>query len=126
MGRPRRELTEKEKAACGKNEFIDPQGYIRIRRPGAPGGNVMKHRVTMEAVIGRPLNKNERVKFLDGDRLNCNADNLYISVVGTVDPNRVVAKLHTEKRRLLERVEEIDKELALMNGEATLDKPWES
>jgi hypothetical protein len=127
MPRPKRAPTEQEqKANLEENEFLDNNGYVRVRVKGAPGGNVMKHRLVMEQVLGRPLKSNEKIKRKNGDKLDNNPGNLYVVVNGAVDPHRVEAKLHTERRRLMKRVEEIDRELKLLTGEEKLDKPWEA
>lgn len=124
MARPRREPTEEEKAACGKNEFIDPQGYIRIRDNTVKGGNILKHRRVMEEHLGRPLKSTEKIKRKDGNKLNNAISNLYVVVNGTPDPNAAERKLRTERAKLQARMDEIDQELRLMSGEEVLAQPW--
>lgn len=125
MVRPRRELTDEEKAACGKNEFIDPNGYVRIRDPKAKGGNVMKHRRVMEEKLGRPLLPNEKVKRRDNNKLNNDPDNLYVVLNGQPDPHAHERRLLVERAKLQKRIDEIDQELKLMSGELVADKPWD-
>jgi HNH endonuclease len=124
-GRAKRERTpQEEELNLPDNEFIDNQGYVRIRDATVKGGSVLKHRVVMQEKLGRPLRSDEKVKRLDLDRLNNDPDNLYVVRKGEGDPFRTVAKLQKERRLLVERIKEIDKELSNFNGQE-LPKPWE-
>jgi hypothetical protein len=124
VARPRRETTEEEVAACGKNEFIDPQGYIRIRDSKEKGGNVLKHKKVMEAHLGRPMKPGEKIRRKDGNKLNNDLSNLYVVVNGQPDPNFAERKLLTERAKLQKRIDEIDRELRLIKGEEVLEQPW--
>ncbi|MBU1092565.1 HNH endonuclease [Patescibacteria group bacterium] len=46
--------------------------------PKAVKGYVFEHRLVAEKIIGRPLNKNEIVHHLDGNRLNNTVENIVI------------------------------------------------
>jgi hypothetical protein len=125
MARTRRERTpQEEELNLPDNEFIDNQGYVRVRNLSVKGGSILKHRVVMEEKLGRPLRSDEKVKRLDLDKLNNDPDNLYVVRKGEGDPLREVAKLQKERRLLVERIKEIDKELSNFNGQE-LPKPWE-
>jgi HNH endonuclease len=125
MARTRRERTpQEEELNLPDNEFIDNQGYVRVRNASVKGGSILKHRVVMEEKLGRPLRSDEKVKRLDLDKLNNDPDNLYVVRKGEGDPLREVAKLQKERRLLVERIKEIDKELSNFNGQE-LPKPWE-
>ena len=91
-----------QKAKVGDTR-IAPNGYHYTR---TKAGWVLTHRLTAERKLGRPLSKDERVRFVDGDRTNYS------------DPNNIevyeVRRGSIAKRRaqLEARKEAIEAELA--------------
>lgn len=65
----------KKRAEEGR-ESIGEDGYVRTY--DANGKWRLKHRIVMEAKLGRPLLRSEVVIFLDKDKTNCSPDNLTI------------------------------------------------
>ena len=59
------------------------RGYIYIYKPEHPNresnGYMLEHRLVMEEELGRYLTKEERVHHIDGDKINNNPENLYIT-----------------------------------------------
>jgi hypothetical protein len=45
---------------------------------------VLLHRYLIEQATGRKLNSNDMIYFLDGDHLNCDIDNLFLTTCGTL------------------------------------------
>jgi hypothetical protein len=54
-----------------------PEGHI-TRSRAIRGGFAMKHIITMEQKLGRPLTGNEKVHHIDFDKRNCTIDNLHL------------------------------------------------
>lgn len=59
---------------------INSQGYVLVYSPNHPNktasNKVREHRLVVESIIGRYLEKNEDVHHIDGDKLNNSIDNL--------------------------------------------------
>ena len=54
-------------------------GYVRVHMPGHPAavqGNVLQHRVVMEAYLGRYLTRSEDVHHINGNRADNRIENL--------------------------------------------------
>lgn len=68
------------KARAGKQNPPSSDGFIRAY--DEEGNYGLLHRQVMTKKLGRPLARNEQVAFRDGDKSNCNPDNLYIRVAG--------------------------------------------
>lgn len=62
------------------DERVAPNGYHYVKRKK---GWVLKHHVIAEKKLGRPVRKNERVYFKDGDRNNFDEDNIEVRRVRT-------------------------------------------
>jgi hypothetical protein len=63
--------------------IIKPSGYVMVWRPGHPRadkhhGYVYQHILVMEEILGRPLDKDEQVHHLDGNRSNNSRENLIV------------------------------------------------
>ena len=54
--------------------YINSDGYLRIS--AGPLRNVYVHRLVLEAKLGRPLAEDEEAHHINGDKLDCRADNL--------------------------------------------------
>lgn len=59
------------------SESITRDGYVLLKI-GEPNIWEFKHILVMQSILGRKLEQNEIVRFLDGNRQNCDPDNLYI------------------------------------------------
>jgi hypothetical protein len=107
MSRTHREQTAEEKAlGLADNEFLDPNGYIRVRDHTRVGGSVLKHRLVMEREIGRPLRKDEQVRFKGKDKHDVTVGNLRLV---TTDGNRgdILKKIQAKERKIQELQDEI-------------------
>jgi hypothetical protein len=69
---------------------VDGKGYPVIK--AGPLRDVRIHRLIAEAMIGRPLRKDEDVHHKDGNKLNCHPSNL--QVLGHNEHGSVSAKQH--------------------------------
>jgi hypothetical protein len=64
--------------SCGNYPLIKiPDGHI-TRNTSMRSGFAMKHIITMEQKLGRPLTGNEKVHHIDFDKRNCTIDNLHL------------------------------------------------
>lgn len=79
------EREAREKARVGK-VWISTDGYKRVYNDD--GKIQLYHRYVVEQFIGRPLRRDEPVKFKDGDTTNCDIDNLLFG--GFVDLSLLV------------------------------------
>lgn len=65
-------------AAVVGTERVSQNGYLYVK---TPQGWKLKHQIVVEELMGRPLDKDERVKFKDGDRTNLDPFNLVVYIV---------------------------------------------
>lgn len=96
-------------------EVETPQGYIHVK---TPDGWKLKHRLVMEQVLGRPLAAGERIIFKDGDRKNCDPENLVLQIVKKEN----LSDLYAQRAKLLRQLEQIDERIKLkenVGAEAT-------
>jgi hypothetical protein len=107
MPRTPRAQTEQEKAlGLASNEFIDPNGYIRVRDHTRVGGSVLKHRLVMERHLGRPLKKDEQVRFV-GSKLDMHIKNLRL-VTTEGSRSDIVKKIQQKRRKIQELEQDIE------------------
>lgn len=69
---------------------LNRDGYVRV---SFEGRRVLLHRLRMEHRVGRPLQDDEHVHHIDGDRLNNRIENLIII------KNKEHAKMHSPHRK---------------------------
>lgn len=73
-----------EKARPGGSRFTMGSGYIKIHMPDAPSANcdgyVLEHRIVMERMLGRNLNRGESVHHINGRRDDNRPENLELWV----------------------------------------------
>jgi len=86
---------------------VSPNGYHYTR---TEKGWVTTHTIVAEERLGRPLEKNERVKFKDGDRTNLSPDNLIVYIVQERSKNRKIAQLKARIADLQAQLEELEDE----------------
>lgn len=91
-------------------ERVAKNGYWYVR---TEDGWRLKHHVVMEAELGRPLQDNERVYFIDGDKKNIVASNLEIR---TVKPRSKIAL----QRKLDDLQKQLDELKAQLSDPASL------
>lgn len=84
-------LKEKVKV-YSTHETLSAQGYIRVGST-----NKYKHRLVMAEHLGRALSADERIVFKDGNKLNCNIDNLLL-IKGQSEAHRLAMKLNKERK----------------------------
>ena len=70
-------------------------------------GWVLTHRMLVELDIGRVLRKNERVKFLDGDRTNLDLSNLEVYQVRQKTRHQRISHLESRIEELTAELEEL-------------------
>lgn len=61
--------------------YIDSQGYVSVFAPDHPravNNRVHEHRLVMERQLGRPLQRDEHVHHIDGNRSNNDVSNLVV------------------------------------------------
>jgi len=78
-------------------------GYISVK---TPTGWRFKHHIIAEEQLGRPLQEDERVYFIDGDRNNLDPENIEVRYSGH--------KSRTRKRAMTE-IESVRKQVKLLN-----------
>jgi hypothetical protein len=59
-------------------ETVSRKGYILVKVSDNPHRWETKHRLVMQKHLGRELNQDEEVSFIDGDKTNTKIGNLYI------------------------------------------------
>lgn len=57
---------------------VTEDGYVRVSVPKYPGKSIPEHRWIMEQHLGRPLNENEHVHHINGDKQDNRIENLEI------------------------------------------------
>lgn len=74
----------KTKIANWKKDRVDKQGYIQVYAPSHANARkskrVPKHRLVMSEYLGRPLNENESVHHISGDKSDNRIENLELWV----------------------------------------------
>jgi hypothetical protein len=98
MPRHKERTQEEDALGLADNEFLDPNGYIRVRDHTRVGGNVLKHRLVMEQAIGRPLRKDEQVRF-KGHKHNLDIKNLTL-VTTYGDRADIIKKIKVKRVRI--------------------------
>ena len=72
-----------------------------------PDGWVLTHRMLVELDMGRSLNGDERVKFLDGDRTNLDLSNLKVYRVRQKTRQQRISRLESRIEELTIELEEL-------------------
>lgn len=75
------QIDKENKARVGRITECE-DGYLRTYDEN--GKFRLLHRLVMETKLGRPLSRSEKVIFLDGNRMNCEPENLTIQQGGTI------------------------------------------
>lgn len=89
------------KASVVGDTRISPNGYHYTR---TVEGWQLTHRIKVEKRLGRKLRANERVKFLDGNKLNLEHDNLEVIIAKS-------STLEARKAKVQARIDELQAEL---------------
>ena len=91
-------------AAVG-DERVSQNGYLYVK---TEDGWKLAHRLMAEKeILGRPLNSNERVTFINGNRLDVRVDNLKVSTVRTD-----IDAMRKQRDNLIIKIEELQGQLA--------------
>lgn len=86
-------------------ERVSKNGYLYIK---TEDGWKLAHRLMAEQeILGRPLNPNERVTFVNGNRLDVRVENLKVSSVRTD-----IDVMRKQRDNLVVRIEELQGQLA--------------
>jgi|SRR5215831_1190528 len=84
---------------------ISPNGYHYTRTADKWE---LTGRLVMEELLGRPLKPNERIRYIDGDRLNNDPSNLRVLETKPQGPNRRKAQLEARIADLKAELENLD------------------
>jgi hypothetical protein len=85
-----------EKSHCWNGGRSESYGYVLVRNKNHPNstcGYVREHILKMTELIGRPLEKNECVHHVDGNKKNNNIKNLMLMT------KKEHAKFHANERK---------------------------
>lgn len=99
-----------QRAAVGDTR-VSANGY---HYTNTRDGWILTHRQIAERTLGRKLNFDERVKFVDGDRTNLDPDNLEVRKVGHKSPARRRAQIEARIEEYQARIEELEQELGAL------------
>lgn len=91
------------KAEIGDTRW-SPNGY---HYTNTPRGWVLTHRLMIEIQLGRKLERDERVVFIDNDRRNIKLENLRLTKVHQSTKARKKAVLEAKVEELLAAIEEL-------------------
>ena|SRR5438105_1198768 len=89
-------------------ENVSQNGYTYVK---TEDGWKLKHHIIAEKKIKRPLEKNERAFFKDGDKTNFKPSNIEIKT--TREPEDPFEKL---KKRVIDLEKHIEKEIGAINA----------
>ena len=75
--------TRREKAPNWRGgRYLNSHGYVKVYEPDHPQadsmGYISEHRLMMEEIVGRPLDRQESVHHKNGDRADNRAENLQL------------------------------------------------
>ena len=87
---------------------IAPNGYHYTR---TDGGWESTHRLVCAERLGRSVNSNERVRFLDGDRTNLNPENLEVYTIKQGSSHSRIARLEAKKDDIMSELIDLYKEV---------------
>lgn len=97
------------KAKVGDTRW-SPNGYHYTR---TELGWALTHRILAEKKLGRPLAKDERVRFKDGDRKNIKVNNIEVFKVAKGKTGRKRAQLQARIDELQAQLAELEREEAV-------------
>ena len=96
-------------------EKLTGTGYMNVKTGKGETGWELRHKVVIEEKLGRPLQPNERVYHLDGNKLNDEPDNLSIKEVkNSQDP---IQKLKVHLQKIEKRQDHLNKEILAIKNE---------
>lgn len=87
------------------SERTSPNGYQYVK---CKEGWVLKHKLVVEEHLGRKLEENERIRFIDGDRTNLDPENLKVYTVRDKSPKARIAEIDAKIDELMTERKELE------------------
>jgi hypothetical protein len=95
------------KAAQVGDERISPNGYHYTREPQ---GWELTGRLVAGKARGKPLAKNERVRYTDGNRLNNDPSNLVVYQVKEQSASNQLERLYSKRDEIQAQIDDLERE----------------
>jgi len=83
---------------------VSPNGYHYTR---TKGGWELTGRLVAGRELGRPLRSDERIRYLDGDRLNNDSDNIEVYVIREKSKAKRIAHLEAKIEQMQAELDEL-------------------